>query len=158
MRRGAASHRSIARLAVIAALVVGCGIPPPGTERSIAWTVGDTNLTLAPPGERGNARLSSLDAYQRCLGGASCASGSPTAIELAIAIDPGTNIIPPDGTVVWAIEWLDIVCPPSSGGGPVVGPAPPAADPGRCDEIALIDATTGVFLYTLTAPHDPARP
>ena len=158
MRRRAASTRSMAGLAVIAGLIVGCGIPPSGTARTVAWTVGDTNLTLAPPGGRGNMRLSSLDAYQRCLGGASCASGSPTAIELAVAIDPGTNIIPPEGTLVWAIEWLDIVCPPSRGGGPVVGPAPPPADPGRCDEIALVDASTGVFLFTQTAPHDPNRP
>jgi hypothetical protein len=158
MPRWTAAGGSIAVAAVTAVLLIGCVVPPSGNERSVAWTVGDTGLTLAPPGDRGNVRLSGLDAYARCLGGASCAGGSPTAIELAVAIDPGTNLIPPGGTVVWAIEWLDIVCPPSRGGGPVIGPQPPAAPPGRCDEIALVDATTGVFLFTQTAPHDPDRP
>jgi hypothetical protein len=148
-----------AAVAIAVAVLAGCAIPPAGVVRSVAWTVGDTGLTLAPPGDRGSVPLSSLDAYQRCIGGqASCAGGSPTAIELALAIDPGTNLIAPEGTVVWAIEWLDIECPRSSGGGVVEGSRPPAAPPGRCDEIAVVDATSGVYLFTQTGPHDPARP
>lgn len=137
----------------------GCAIPPSGNERAVAWTVADTGLTLAPPGDRASVRLSSLDAYQRCIGGqASCGDGSPTAIELALAVDPGTNLIARAGTVVWAIEWLDVPCPRGGGGGLVVGSGPPEASPGRCDEIAVVDANTGDFLFTQIGPHDPARP
>jgi hypothetical protein len=138
--------------------VAACAIPPSGHERSIAWTVVETGLTLASPGDRANVRLSSLDAYQRCIGGqAACGDGSPTAIELALATDPGTNLIDPAGTVVWAIEWLDVTCPAARGGGPAVGPQAPPVPPGRCDEIAIIDADSGTYLFTQTGPHDPAR-
>jgi len=146
-------------IVVAAAVIAGCAIPPAGVVRSVEWTVGDTGLTLAPPGDRGSVPLSSLDAYQRCIGGqASCSGGSPTAIELALAIDPGTNLIAPEGTVVWAIEWLDIECPRSSGGGAVEGPRPPAAPPGRCNQIAVVDANSGTFLFTQTGPYDLTRP
>jgi hypothetical protein len=146
-------------VAAALALVAGCAIPPSGVERSVAWTVGDTGLTLAPPGALANVRLASLDAYQRCIGGqVECGDGAPTAIELALATDPGTNMIPAAGAVVWAIEWIDVTCPPSSGGGPIVGPQPPQPPPGRCDMIALVDANTGSALFTQTGPHDPGRP
>jgi hypothetical protein len=158
MRRRVAFSRAVALATGLAVLIIGCSIPPSGTQRTVDWTVGDTGLTLAPPGERGNVRLSSLDAYQRCFGGASCSSGSPTAIELVMAIDPGTSLIPPGGTVAWAIEWLDIECPPSTGGPVVEGSRPPAPPPGRCDEIAIVDANSGVYLFTQIGPHDPARP
>ena len=159
MRHATALLRVALVPAIASAFVAGCAIPPPGAVRPVAWTVGDTGLTLAPPGDRAPVKLSSLDAYQRCIGGqASCVGGSPTAIELAVAIDPGTNMIDPGGAVVWAIEWLDITCPPSSGGGLVVGPRPPEASPGRCDEVALVDANSGTYLFTQIGPHDPARP
>ena len=142
----------------VGVLAIGCVIPPQGIERSVPWRVLDTGLTLAPPGEAPAVRLSSLDAYQRCIGGqASCGDGSPTAIELALATDPGTNLIDPAGTLVWAIEWLDVTCPPSSGG-PVVGVQPPPEPPGHCDEIAIVDANSGTYLFTQTGPHDPRRP
>ncbi len=158
MRRAAGPARSIALATGLAALIVGCGVPPAAVKRTVAWTVGETGLTLAPPGDRANVRLSGLDAYQRCFGGASCAGGSPTAIELVMAIDPGTSLIPPGGTVAWAIEWLDIECPPSSGGPFVEGSRPPAPPPGRCDQIAIVDANSGVYLFTQIGPHDPTRP
>jgi hypothetical protein len=147
----------------LAAMTTACGIPPRGVVRTVAWAVDDTGLALLPPpGGLAAARLSSIDAYARCLPGqASCGSGPPTAIELALAIDPGTNLIPPAGTLVWAIEWLDIVCPPSSGGPAVEAPSPPIATVSagtRCDEIAVVDAATGTFLFTQTAGHDAARP
>ena len=152
--------RSVIALALcVGVLAVGCAIPPHGVARTVPWTVGDTGLTLAPPVGQADVALSSLDAYQRCIGGqASCGDGSPTAIELALATDPGTSLIDPAGTLVWAIEWIGVTCPPSRGGGPAAGSQPPPPAPGRCDVIAVVDATSGVYLFTQIGPHDPRRP
>jgi len=131
------------------AALVGACAPPSGTVRTTEWHVGETTLTLRPPGDRQPA-LSSFGAYQRCLFSGGCGRGAPTVIELAVVIDPGTNIIAPEGTLCWALEWLDVVCPPSRGPG-AGGP------PGRCDVIGVVDATSGVFLFEQSGPHDPAR-
>ena len=62
-------------------------------------------------------------------------------------------------TLVWAFSWRNITCPASSGGG--VSSHPPApidvgpsgtAEPTVCDEVAFVDATSGVFLFTYTGP------
>jgi hypothetical protein len=69
-------------------------------------------------------------------------------------------------TLVWAFSWRNITCPPNAGGAFVPGdtgpsgtaPVPRSSEPSGtnaptiCDEVAFVDATSGVFLITYTGP------
>jgi len=140
-------------------LAAGCATPPAGVARTEVWSIPDTGMTLAPPGAV-SPTISSAAAYAQCLtGAAGCASGPPTRIELTMVTDTGTNMIDPDGSVVWAIEWIAIPCPLGRGGGlHIPGSSEPTPTPQPtpqplCDEIALVDARSGSFVYTYTGPH-----
>ena len=127
----------------------------------------DTGITLTPPGDLVPS-ISSDAAYATCLTGvADCAASSPTAIQLALATDTGSGQLDANGnlqltlnkTLVWAISWRGISCPPHSGG-PALhtsmssGSGTPAATAqALCDEVAFIDAGSGKFYFTTTGPH-----
>jgi hypothetical protein len=114
-----------------------------------ARTYPTASISLAPP----NGRIASVPAtvaYDLCRTGvAACPDGQPTSAELASMTDASY-----DTTLVWAFSWRNITCPPSSGGAFVPGNSQPSASaaPTICDEVALVDATSGVFLITYTGP------
>jgi hypothetical protein len=117
-------------------------------------------LTLSPPG---NAvpKVTGDAAYELCLTGvAACLPGRPTAIELALATDTaygtvssaGTLTLTLTNTLVWAISWIGSDECVFSGGG--VGPRPsaPPTQP-LCDQVALVNATTGDFIFSASEAH-----
>jgi hypothetical protein len=178
---GVTSHPSIRATAVIrvctvclslatvalSLLVIGC-MAPRATPLASDWKMVDTGITLSPPGDL-VATISGDAAYVRCLTGlAACAPSVPTAIELALATDTGSGQLDANGnlqltlnkTLVWAIRWLEIPCPPRSGGGPILSTSSPSAPSAPvataqplCDEVAFIDAGSGQFYFTETGPH-----
>ena len=146
--------------------VLGC-IAPGGAPLASEWTMADTGITLSSPGDAVPS-VSSDAAYAQCLtGAAACDHSSPTSIQLALATDPGSGQLDANGnlrltldnTLVWAITWLGIPCPPSSGGPYRESAIPstlnsPAATPRLlCDEVAFVDARSGTFYFTVTGPH-----
>ena len=164
----------LALVGIILALVlvpIGCAAPP-GTPLGAEWKMSDTGITLSPPG---NAvpTISSDAAYTVCLtGAAACGPGSPTAIQLALATDTGSGELDSSGTLqltlnntlVWAISWLGIPCPPNNGvpaigGGGLVSVTPSPSGSSNADPtvgplcVAFVDARSGTFYFTETGPH-----
>jgi hypothetical protein len=150
-------------LLLVAACVAGPGgVPPAGRALPAPWTPKDSRITLRPPGPATTA-LKAVDAYALCKSGvADCDPSNPTEIDLAAATDPDFGTADAKGnfqqrlrgTLVWAIVWKGINCPPSAGG-PLVDPSAEAsAASGMCDKLALIDATSGEFLYSYLFPHE----
>jgi hypothetical protein len=122
-------------------------------------------ITLGPPNGR-TASVSASFAYDLCRTGvADCPDGQPTSAELAAMTDMsygtaganGTLQQPLNNTLVWAFSWRNITCPASSGGAFVPGASRPSSAPLAtvCDEVAFINATSGVFLITYTGPAAP---
>jgi len=134
----------------------------PDQPLAMARTYPTASITLAPP----NGRIASVPAtvaYDLCRNGvAACPDGQPTSAELASMTDvsygttqaDGTFMQPLNDTLVWAFSWRNITCPRSSGGAFVPGSSRPSgtAAPTICDEVAFVDATSGVFLITYTGP------
>jgi hypothetical protein len=127
-----------------------------------ARTYPAAGITLAPPTVR-VASVSATVAYDLCRTGvADCPDGQPTSAELASMTDAsyGTNSAGGtfrqllNGTLVWVFSWRNITCPRSSGGAFVPASSRPSgtAAPTICDEVAFVDATSGVFLITYTGP------
>jgi hypothetical protein len=142
--------------------LTGCAAPGASSGRA-ALSVADqplakertyptASITLAPP----NGRIASVPAtvaYDLCRTGvAACPDGQPTSAELASMTEASYGT-----TLVWAFSWRNITCPPSSGGAFVPGNSQPSgtAAPTICDEVAFVDATSGVFLITYTGPPAP---
>lgn len=139
--------------------------PPQGKALAVQLSPRNSNIVLAPPGTS-SAKVTSTDAYRLCSTGvADCDPSTPTEIDLALATDPdfgpanaaGTVSPRLKNTVVWAVMWRGIVCP-SGGGGKTLAtqqPTPAAsAAASLCDKFALIDATTGEFVYSYLYPHE----
>lgn len=138
------------------------GVSPLVTE----WKIPDSGITLSPPGTLDPA-VSHDAAYELCMNGvADCDPGQPSSIQLALASDSGSgqldtsgNLVPlMDDTLVWAISWLGISCPPGSGG-PAVTPSPDGNAPAAsiqplCDKIAFVDASSGKFIFTYLTGHE----
>ncbi len=179
----AAVAGSAAALGMVAAIVLGAGLlvvatngglakpgsvaPTQGTTLSVEWKIADSGITLSPP-NNAVPTISSDSAYKLCLSGvAACDPGNPTKIQLALATDTGSGQLDPSGNLiplmnnrlVWAISWLGIRCPPSSGGALVVTPSslgtttPVATTQPLCDTVAFVDAHSGAFIFTYTGPH-----
>ncbi len=144
----------------------GSGAPTQGTALSAEWKIADSGITLTPPGNAAPT-ISSDSAYGLCLSGvAACGPGNPTAVQLALATDTGSGQPDPSGKLirlmdnrlVWAISWLGIRCPPSSGGAyvrpsPSSTNTPVATTQPLCDQVAFVDAHSGAFIFTYTGPH-----
>jgi len=168
IRRG--SSVLVAALSLLVGLT-GCAAPRVGSGRAALFVPDEplakariypgAGITLAPP----NGRIASVPAtvaYDLCRTGvAACADGQPTSAELASMTDASYG-----NTLVWAFSWRNITCPPNAGGAFVPGNTGPSgsaslprssepsgtAAPTICDEVAFVDATSGVFLITYTGP------
>jgi hypothetical protein len=154
-------------LLALAPVLVVMGCVAQGTALSVEWKIADSGITLFPPNNAAPT-ISSDSAYKLCLSGvAACDPGNPTKIQLALATDTGSGQLDPSGNLiplmnnrlVWAISWLGIRCPPSSGGALVVTPSPlgtttpVATTQPLCDTVAFVDAHSGAFIFTYTGPH-----
>jgi hypothetical protein len=111
-------------------LLIGCEVgvgPITGSPLAAVWTIPDTGITLSPPGTM--VPIVSADrAYDLCRTHvAECDPGAPTAVQLALMTDTGSNMVAND-TLVWVFSWLGSDGCSSSGGG---NPAPntPAVPP-----------------------------
>jgi hypothetical protein len=141
--------------------VSGSGAAPSGRPLPDNIAPAGTGVVLSPPGQS-VAVVASADAFKLCSTGvADCDSSTPNEIDLAIADDPNFGTAGADGsikrrldrTLVWAIVWRAIDCP--RGGGALTGAtrAPEqSGPPPHCDKIAIVDAKTGAFVYTLLYP------
>jgi hypothetical protein len=156
---------------LITALLVGCvagagaypSVPPNRiTTVAAPETLGNSGVTLTPPGVMG-ATVDGSKAYDVCTSHkAPCPDSSPTAVRLGIANDEGPATLDASGRLnltmkdrlVWAITWSDIEC--RLRGGAFVdasGSPAPAPMPKSCDTVAFVDAGTGEFLYEVTFAH-----
>jgi hypothetical protein len=152
---------------LLMAATTGC-VAQPGSSGAPAesalkaeWKLPDSEITLAPPGVA-VAKMTGDAAYDVCTKSAgSCNFGQPTAVQLAVATDTGSGQLDAQGklvpllnkTLVWAISWIGITCPPHSGGPPVSSPLNAAASEQLCDKVAFVDATTGAFIFDYSYPH-----
>lgn len=136
-------------------LLLGCevgGGAITGSPLSAARTIPDTGITLSPPGTMTPA-VSADRAYDLCRTHvADCDTGAPTAVELALMTDTGSNMVAKD-TLVWMFSWLrSDRCLFSGGGNPA--PNTPAITPKPiCDKFAFIDARTDAFYFTDAVLH-----
>ncbi len=154
-------------LAVLAVVATGClagtGAPanlPNGRPLPAAWKVPDSRVVLEPPGLV-NAAVESNAAYALCQSGvADCEPGAPTEIDLALVSDPDFATTDAKGaakprlkdTLVWVMVWRSFTCPPAQGPG---NDRPQgSADETLCDKVALVDASTGEFVYSYLFPHE----
>lgn len=127
---------------------------PQGSILLVERVIADSSITLSPPGDV-VPPISSDAAYKLCLTGvADCDPGNPTNIQLALITDPGSNMVQKD-TLVWAISWPGITCPPHSGPVVVTPSNAPVATPGQslCDKVAFVDARSGNFIFTVSYGH-----
>lgn len=138
-----------------ALLLIGCeaGVGPiSGSPLSAVRTIPDTGITLSPPGTM-TPTVSADRAYDLCRTHvADCDPGAPTAVELAVMTDTGSNMVAND-TLVWVFSWLGSGgCVFSGGGNPA--PNTPAVTPKPiCDKFAFIDARTDSFYFTNENAH-----
>jgi hypothetical protein len=156
----------LAACVVLALVIASISCAPVAASRLTAeWRIRDTGISMSVPGPETPA-ISSDRAFDQCrIGAGACGPGDPTAIQLALATDTGSGQLDGQGklrllldkTLVWAISWLGIPCPPHSGGPAAVRSEPvepPIATPQPlCDEIAFVDAQSGTFYFTYTGPH-----
>jgi hypothetical protein len=157
-------------LAVVAALGACSGAATPAVVQApdltlptavplaASRTIPDTEVTLDPPGmaDTSAARVSSGSAYALCGSGvAQCGPGTPAKVELARVTDPSWGGTSTTGgglrqVLVWAFTWTgQQACAPVFGGltDSTSTPATPiAAD---CQQVTLVDATTGTYIYSL---------
>jgi hypothetical protein len=144
---------------------VRAALAVPDQRLAKARTYPTAGIMLAPP-IGWTASVTASAAYDLCRTGvAGCPDGQPTSVELAAMTDVSYGATGADGklrqpvkdTLVWALSWRNIACPPSSGGAFVPGATRPsgATAPTVCDEVSFVDATSGVFLITYTGPAAP---
>jgi hypothetical protein len=133
---------------------------PTATAVTVARTLGDPHITLAPPGNI-VPKISSDAAYELCLNGAAaCFAEPPTTIELALVTDSAYGTTSSSGkltltlqnTLVWAISWIGSSQCQFVGGGPGPSPSTPAVQP-LCDRVAFVNATTGQYIFSVSYAH-----
>jgi hypothetical protein len=150
---------------VFAGCSSGAGAPPAAQNLAVPWSPKDSGISFAVPPATAKAAISDRDAYALCLkGAADCDPSTPTEISLALVTDPGFETTDASGkslaslsnTLVWTIRWNGIACPPSAGGAHTLATPTLATPeiPPLCDKFALVDATSGAFIYSYVYPHE----
>lgn len=121
---------------------------PLSTQRAIP----DAGITLSPPGSM-SPSVSADRAYDLCRTHvADCDSGVPSAIELALMTDTGSNMVEPN-SLVWVFSWLGSSGCFFSGGGNPAPNTPAVTSKPTCDKVAFIDARTNTFYFTNEVQH-----
>ena len=130
-----------------------------GRQRTHVADFADADVQLDPPGADVQPTFSATAAYNTCATAANarCDEDHAPTITFALATSEVGGRVQADGSVkrrlnatpAWILYWSGLSCYPVSGGPLKVGEDPAATEgPKPCTKVAVIDATTGQYLWT----------
>ena len=130
-----------------------------GRQRTHVADFAYADVQLDPPGSSVEPVVSATAAYNTCAtaGNARCDQDHAPTITFALATSEVGGSLRTDGSVkrrlnatpAWILYWSGLSCYPVSGGPAMAGQDPAATEgPKPCTKVAVIDATTGAYLWT----------